>query len=153
LEVFRLDLTQEWRMRRWRRLLNLLERLARTRTSWLNEALSQDEELAEHMIKTEKRGEPAKPTRSMREFSPIVEVLSTIADRQAELAQVMAATKGAKPHRIDPLPRPTTAYARIRQRKSREHHSYTVARVYGYIDAQGKPTGVEPKPGVVVPGS
>jgi hypothetical protein len=151
LEIYRLDLTEEWQERRWGRLLNLADRISKTRTSWLNEVMCQDEELAELMVKTEKRDAPPKPSRSMRDYSPIVEVLSTIADRQGELAQVMAATKGAKPRRVDPLPRPSTAYARIRQRKSREHHSYTVARVYGYIDAQGKPTGVEPKTGVVLP--
>jgi hypothetical protein len=144
LEVYRLDLTQEWRMRRWRRLLNLLQRLVRTRTSWLNDAMADDDELAEYMIKNEKRDDSRKPTRSMREFDPVVELLSVVADRQAELAQIMAAHKGAKPRRVDPMPRPKTAYMRARNRKTRQHHTFTVNRVFGYIDAKGNPTGKEP---------
>lgn len=141
--MYRLDLTQEWRMRRWRRLLNLIERFARTRTSWLNDAMSEDEELAEFLVKTEKRDAPAKVARSMRDFSAVVEVLSVVADRQAELAQIMAAHKGAKPRRVDPMPRPETAFQKVKRRKSRQHHSYTVARVFGYIDEKGRPTGKE----------
>lgn len=131
-------------MRRWRRLLNLLERLARSRTSWLSDAMADDEELAEFLVKNEKRDEDRKPTRSVRDYSPVVELLSVVADRQAELAQIMAATKGAKPRKVQPMPRPQTAYMRARARKSRHHHAFTVGRVFGYIDAKGNPTGKEP---------
>ncbi len=147
-EVYGLDLTQEWRMRRWRRLLNFLERIARTRTSWLNDAMADDDELAAYLIKREEknRDEAVKePARAMRDFGPVVELLSVIADRQGELAQIMAAHKGAKPRRVKPQPRPKTAYARAKATRSRQHHQYTVARVFGYIDAKGKPTGKEPK--------
>ena len=143
--MYRLDLTQEWRMRRWRRLLNLINRLALTRTSWLNDTMSQDDELAEYIVKNERRDASDKPTRRMRDYGASVELLSVIADRIAENTQVVAATKGAKGRRIEPMPRPDTAYARARLKKTRQHHSYTVARVFGYVDAKGNPTGREPK--------
>ncbi|MER5608335.1 hypothetical protein AB0F93_00065 [Micromonospora tulbaghiae] len=144
-ETHRLDLGQEWRARRWRRLLNLIDGLGRT--SHLHEVMTQDDELAEAVLKAESKGDEVKPTRRMREFGPDVEVLSTIADRLGELIVVTGMTKGVKPRRAEPMPRPETAYHRARERWVRRKHNYTVARVFGYIDAKGKPTGRQPPGG------
>lgn len=89
--------------------------------------MSQDEELAEAMLANPPKETP--PRRRMSEFSPVVELLSVCADRLAEVAQVIAATKGAKPGRVKPMPRPVTAMDRIRERRRLAKHKSLVARV------------------------
>jgi hypothetical protein len=143
-EVHRLDLTAEWRARRWRRLLNLVDGLRRT--SHVHDAMVQDEELAEMYLDQERKdnAQARKATRRMTEFSAEVELLSYVVDRLGELISATAAGNGAKPRRVTPMPRPDTAMARVRERRSRQKHSFTVARVFGYIDEEGRPTGKGP---------
>lgn len=144
-EVHHRDLTEEWQARRWRRLLNDIDGL--DRTSHLHEVMSQDDELAEAVLEGESKGDDNPPRRSMREFDAQVEVLSTIADRMGELIVVTGLTKGIKARRVPPMPRPQTAYQRAREKWVKRKHNYTVARVYGYVDAKGKPTGKQPAGG------
>jgi hypothetical protein len=143
-EVHHLDLTVEWRSRRWRRLLNLLDGLRRT--SHTHDAMMQDEQLAEVFLERERRGEESakKSSRRMTEFTLEAELLSYAVDRLGELIVAQAAGKGAKPRRVEPMPRPDTAMQRVRERKTRSRHDFTVARVFGFIDEKGRPTGRGP---------
>lgn len=145
--LHRMDLTAEWQGRRWRRLLELLDGLPRT--SHVHEAMVEDEELAELVLRTDK-GDPVKAKRRMSEFSVEAELLSYAVDRLGELIQAQASGRGARRRPVEPMPRPVTALARIRERRDKQHHKFTVARVYGYVDAQGHPTGRGP--GQPVPG-
>jgi hypothetical protein len=150
-EVHQLDLTAEWRARRWRRLLNLIDGLRRT--SHVHDAMVQDEELAEMYLEQERKDSATarKATRRMTEFTAEAELLSYAVDRLGELISATAAGHGAKPRRVTPMPRPDTAMARVRERRSRQKHSFTVARVFGYIDEKGHPTGRGPALGVASP--
>lgn len=144
-EVHHLDLTAEWRSRRWRRLLNLLDGLRRT--SHVSEALAMDEELAEMYLADERRrraGEPTGNGRRPSEFTVEAELLSHTVDRLGELIGAFAAGRGARRRRVEPMPRPETALHRVRQRRARSQHRYTVARVFGYVDEHGQPTGRTP---------
>lgn len=144
-EVHRLDLSAEWQGRRWRRLLNLIDGLRRT--SHVSEALAQDDELADLYLDRERDGEAkAGPRRRLTEFSVEAELLSYTVDRLGELIMAQAASRGAKPRRVQPMPRPETAMHRVRERRARKKHQYTVARVRGYVDAKGQPTGKGPMP-------
>lgn len=145
-EIHRLDLNAEWQARRWRRLLNLLDGLRRT--SHVYEAMTQDEDLAEMWLEQERRGQVSdrKVRRRMTEYSVEAELLSYTVDRLGELILAQAVSKGSKRRKIDPMPRPETAMHRVRERRAQRKHKFTVARVYGLIDAKGQPTGRGPVP-------
>jgi hypothetical protein len=148
-EVHRLDLTGEWRSRRWRRLLNLLDGLRRT--SYVNEALAQDDELAALYLERDRGAEPAKTKRRVTEFTVEAELLSVAVDRLGDLIQAHAASKGGKPRRVDPMPRPVTAIHRARERKTQRQHTFTVGRIFGRIDEKGRPIVPGPVPEGVPP--
>ncbi len=114
-----------WQSRRWRHLLNIIDQLPRD--SAFAEALSNDEGLAEALLKMPQR--PGLPTRRMREWSAEVELLSALVDRTAELIQAVAATKGAKPKQVRWMPRPVTAIQRLRARARKAKHNSLVARL------------------------
>ncbi len=97
------------------------------RASAYMQAMVEDEELAEQIA--DEPDSKTLPTRQMRDWTPVVELLSVIADRIAENTQVVAATAGAKPHRIEPMPRPGSALERVREHKRRTHHRKVVAMV------------------------
>ncbi len=145
-EVHRLSLTAEWQARRWRQLLNLLNGLRRT--SHTHEAMTLDEEMAELFLEQELRGEvekAKKAKRRMTEFSVEAELLSFAVDRLGELIVAQATGRGGRRRKVEPMPRPESALHRVRQRRARSKHQYTVARVFGYIDKDGNPTGRPPK--------
>ncbi len=114
-----------WRARRWRELLNLIDHLPRN--SAYHEALVEDDDLAEVLATRPDVDRP--PTRQMRDFSVEVELLSVLGDRIGELIHVVAATKGAKPKPLRPLPRPSSALQRLRARRRRAKHDSVVARL------------------------
>jgi hypothetical protein len=146
-EVHRLDLNTEWQSRRWRRLLNLLDGLRRT--SHVAEAFAEDEELAEMYLEQERRRkQQPRSSRRYSEFTVEAELLSYAVDRLGELIAAHAVGRGARrrPRPVEPMPRPETALHRVRQRRARSHHKYTVARVFGYVDEHGNPTAKGPPP-------
>lgn len=121
----RLDLATEWRSRRWRRLLNVIDHLPRD--SAYVEALTNDDAFAEAVLAQDI---PAgKPTRRMADWSPTVELMSSILDRLGEVVQAVAALGGAKPRKIAAAPRPVTARDRVAHRRRMENHRALVARV------------------------
>lgn len=138
-----LDLNTEWRARRWRRLVDFIDGLPTH--SHFAEAMSNDEELAEAILDQPDDGPPKKPTRRLSEFSADVEVLSVLTDRVTELINVTVASRGGKPRKVPPMPRPATAVQRVRSRRQYDKHKWTVARVYGQIGPEVKPPGWKPK--------
>lgn len=124
----RLDLAVEWRRRRWRRLLNIIDHLPRH--SLFIEAVTQDEAIAEQLLDNPPKDQPAsKPTRRMSEWSPVVELLTVAVNRLAELTQAVAAIGGAKPRKITPAPFPETVLEKLRKRRRDRNHRALVALV------------------------
>lgn len=121
----RLDLATEWRSRRWRRLLNIIDQLPRD--SRYVEAMSLDEQLAERLLDRPTDRKP--PRRRLSDWSVQVELLTAILDRLGELTQAIAALGGAKPKKVPSAPVPATAMDRLRNRKRFEKHHSLVSRV------------------------
>jgi hypothetical protein len=129
-----IDLAQQWRSRRWRKLLNLIDRLPRN--SAYVEALAEDDELAQQLSSQPRPN--VRSVRRMTEWSVEVELLSVVADRLAELAQVVATSRGAKRTRVAPMPRPLTAGQRLEVRQRHSKHLSLVSRV---LPPAGEPAG------------
>lgn len=98
------------------------------RNSCYFEAVVQDDDLALAMIRANK-GDERHAKRRMREWSAEAELLSTIADRVAELIQATLAARGVKPQPVRPVPRPENALERVRYRERVRRHRSLVARV------------------------
>lgn len=120
-----MDLAKEWQSRRWRRLLNIIDRLPRHSAYF--EALCDDEEMAEHLARQPES--KSQPRRRMSEWSATVELLTAVLNRLSELIQAVAALGGAKPRKVPSAPYPVTALDRVRNRKRLEKHRSLVARV------------------------
>lgn len=63
----------------------------------------------------------------MRDWSPLLEMLTVIADRQADIIQAVIAVQGGKPPKIRPMPRPKTAADRINN--PRRQHERILSKV------------------------
>lgn len=136
-EVHGLDLGVEFRSRRWRRLLNFIERTRRN--SNLGQVMAADEELAKLILDREGGEKRELSVRPMTEFSAEVELLSVACDRLGELLQVQAAKAGGRTRPVKPQPRPRTAVAKLRERRDLQHVNFTLDRIFGVVDAQGNP--------------
>lgn len=139
-QVYTADLGELWRARQWRKLLAMIERLGRS--TFFGEVMSQDDDLAKQVISRRKKiGEQEKPPeRRMSEFSADTELLTIVADRLGELIAVTAASRGGNMRAPKPLPRPKTATQRMRDQSDHLHVQFTLDRVFGLIDAQGRRT-------------
>jgi hypothetical protein len=127
LHRYHLDLATEWRSRRWRRLLNLIDHLPRNSAYF--QALSNDDLFAAQMLDQEDTAK-AGAKRAMSEWSVEVELLSSLLDRVGELISVTLAAAGAKkPPKVTPAPRPATAVERVRNRRRWEKHQWLTARM------------------------
>ncbi len=135
-----LDLATEWRARRWRKLLNIIDHLPRH--SRYVEAVSNDERIAALLINEPEAA--AQPARRMSEYSVVVEMLSLLVDRISELIGAVAASRGLKPRRIPPAPRPETAMDRLRRRRRRSTHRRLVSKLLPHKAQEPEP---EPAPG------
>ncbi len=125
----RLDLATEWRRRRWRRLLNIIDNLPRE--SRYFEARVNDERVIEAILTAEGHtaAVDAAPTRRMADWSAQVELLTLIVNRLGEVAQGIAVLGGAKPGKVPPAPQPTTAYETVRSRMRSRKHETLVSRL------------------------
>jgi hypothetical protein len=139
------DLGELWRSRQWRKLLNFIERLGRN--TFFSEVMSKDEELAKRVLNRKKKigEEEPPPERRMAEFSADTELLTIVADRLGELIAVTAASRGGRMRPPKALPRPKTALQKMRDRADQLHVQFTLDRVFGFVDAQGRPTGTGAK--------
>lgn len=138
-EIYRLDLVVEFQARRWRRLLNMIERTRRN--SHLAEVMAHDEELATLILDREGDEKRDLSERPMAEFSAEVELLSVVADRLGELLQVQVSKAGGKSRPVKPQPRPKTAVAKLRDKRAMKHVDFTFDRLFGRVDERGRPTG------------
>lgn len=127
----------EWRSRRWRRLLNLIDTLPRN--SAYVEAITQDEEWASMILADPPDKTP--PRVRMSEFSPEVERLCDLVDRVTELIQTTVAVAGGRPKNVKPAPRPSTAVERVRKRRRESTHRSVVGRLLPH-----KAAGTPPPP-------
>lgn len=120
-----MDLGTEWRARRWRKLLNLIDGLPRD--SAFMEALTSDDEWAAAVVDSPPREDL--PARRMSEWSPELEMLTNLFDAVRDNTRAVVAAAGGKPSRVLPAPRPVTAIERARRRRRLEKHRSVVARV------------------------
>lgn len=124
-----LDLGELWRERRWHLLWTTLIYLPRN--SATKEKLVLDEEFAERVLRREEaRGADAEAKAiSMRDYSPEVEALYAVIDRLGDVISGLVGLSGGKPKRVKPMPRPETAFMRVKRRKRLEAHRSLAARV------------------------
>jgi hypothetical protein len=121
-----LDLAQLWRRRRWRFLLNIIDRLPRD--SHFVEAQAADEQFAEAVLAMPPASVPTTPRWS--EWTPERQALADIVDRLGDVVTAVLRAGGAK-HvpSIPRYPRPVTAADRLRDKRRIEQHYRIVAMV------------------------
>jgi hypothetical protein len=144
-----IDLGTEWRTRRWRKLLNLIDGLPRD--SAYAEAQSLDEDLAKELMKHPEPERKDGPAFRMREHSAELEMLMRIFDRLGEVIQAQVASAGGKPPKIKPIPRPVTALEVLRNKQRWTKHRSVVSRVLpgrGDTPAPRRPPERPPSAGV-----
>jgi hypothetical protein len=95
-----------------------------------------DEHLAALML-----DQPASPGQGRRisEWSPELEMLTNLYDRAGELIAAVVAAAGAKPPKVRPAARPTTALQRVRRRQHLAAHRSLVARLLPHQAVQQPP--------------
>ena len=141
------DLTDLWRARRWRFLLNLIDHLPRH--TYYSEAVSNDPEharmLAEAMAKRaeEADGESGPSGPPMHIWSPEVSALTDLTDAVRRVEYAIVATnseKGKGPKPPEPLPRPVSMLDRERKRseyaRRKAKHDKLAARLLPHKRAQ-----------------
>lgn len=116
-----------WRERRWRDLLTLIDWLPRN--SAYMQAISDDEEFAEHVLNDPDASKKGDRRPRVSEWSIEVEKLTDVVDRLGEVMQAVVAAAGSKPPKVRPQPRPKTAIDRLREQRRYEHHRKVVSRV------------------------
>jgi hypothetical protein len=134
-----IDLGTEWRERRWRRLLNLIDELPGT--SRTRVAMMEDEDLArsaadEAWANRKNKAEPIEePPPSLRDWSPQMDVMAGQFDRIGQAIASIYAARGIRPPKLKPMKRPETAFERLmRQKRESEKkrvHQSIVAAVLG----------------------
>jgi hypothetical protein len=112
-----------WRDREWRFLLNLIDHLPPG--SFFVEALSDDEEYATAALAS---GGQSNSAPRMSTWSPVVDMLAVVNDRLGLIAALQAAANGGR-QTLPPVPRPSTAFDRVRHVVAREKHRALVAKV------------------------
>lgn len=114
-----MDLGAEWRARRWRRLLNLIDGLPGN--SHYIQAQMNDEEYVAGLLD----GAPDRPrVEQLADWSPVVDKLAYIADLQQQMLLAFLSANGGKPGKFKPLPRPQTAVERTRRRQQQAEYAY-----------------------------
>jgi hypothetical protein len=116
-----------WRSRQWALLLNILDHLPRT--SAYAQAMATDEELADALAELPQPDRKPSWSRSHRDFTPEVEMLSALFDRLGELVRVTAAMRGARPGAPSLAPRPPYALERARKARLHAQHDQLVSRL------------------------
>lgn len=122
-----IDPLELFHARRWRRLRSLILHLPRT--SLTREAMVQDDEMVAELLRANPSA--AEPSRHPRfaDFSPEVEALSDITDRLGDVVRGISGLAGKKPKPIKAVPRPRTAFDRVKDTIDRERHDSLAARL------------------------
>jgi hypothetical protein len=119
--VYGVDLGSEWRARRWRRLLNLIDGLPGDSEFW--QARMNDEEYAAAVLDADlpDEGPP------LATWSPTVNMLAKAVDLLQQQLRQNAAAHGEKPGTFKPEPRPRTAVERLRERRKWDEYHAVMA--------------------------
>lgn len=125
LKHYGVDLAAEWQSRRWRRLLNLIDRLPRN--SFLAEAVAADEDAAQAWL--DSGAQPGDRGERFSEWSPERDALERLGDTLQVAVQAIVASTGQKPPAFKPAPRPVTEVERLRERRRILAHRALVARL------------------------
>lgn len=135
-----------WWSKQWRRLLNLIVRLPRA--SHFYQAMSLDEEHVAMILSSrqhdeqEQKGAVVAPP--MSEYTSTVERLDRVIDALGGLTTAVLAAGGAKKlPKVQPQPRPETAFENVKMRQQWEKHRAVVARVLPNRTSDGPPEGWE----------
>lgn len=123
-----IDPLELFHARRWRRLRSLILHLPRT--SLTREAMVQDDEMVAELVRNDpKAAEPAKHPR-FSDFSPEVEALADVTDRLGEVVRGLSGlASGKKGPSVKPVPRPRTAFDRVKDTISQEQHDSLTSRL------------------------
>lgn len=119
------DLAREWRSRRWRRLLNLIDHLPAH--SAYAEALAADEDLAVAVLAHPQPDGATGPRVS--EWTSERAALAEISDKLSTLIAATIAAAGSRPPKLIPSPRPRVAADQVRERQRAAAHLSLVERV------------------------
>lgn len=122
------SMTDLWRNRRWRELLNYIDLLPSD--SHKNRLLSTDEEHMEAIIKASRdaRAEPGRPSMSdWGQLESMIAVLIDAVNRNTEVTHAVGAGKKAKPMKIPNYPRPATAAEKVERKLQKAEHEQMVA--------------------------
>ncbi|MDO5743497.1 MAG: hypothetical protein Q4P23_03430 [Micrococcaceae bacterium] len=111
-----MDLALWFRERRWVALLELIDGLPSA--SRLNEAISNDPDLAEAIASQPEPSEPWSPR--IADYSLTNVILIQIVDSLKALQQTQIAAAGGKPGHMKPFPTPRTAIDRFREAQEQE---------------------------------
>jgi len=128
------DLTELWRSRQWRKLLNLIDQLRQP--SRYHEAIADDDEHVAMILEAKERSKTeAEAGPRLRDFSPEVDAMLRVVDAVNANTSAVIAAAGGKPRRVEPQPRPTTAFERVaHRRRSAKHQSLTARALRGQQD-------------------
>lgn len=90
-------------------------------------AMIDDDEYADQIVSQIDELESTGP--GLRDWSPEVGYLASVVDRLGDVIAAVYASRGVKPPKVKPLPRPKTAIDRARGRRSMSRHLSLVAEV------------------------
>lgn len=127
----------EFRARRWRRLLNLIEGLP-VNSAYM-EARAEDEEMARLM--PYQLLADAKPKVRWTDWSPEVARLARIEDLLADLGRILIQINGGGAGRRTTSPRPESAFDRIKRERTMEQHRSLVSRLLPHPEGGGGTNG------------
>ncbi len=111
-----MDLLAEFKSRRWRRLLNLIDHLPRN--SFFAEAMAQDEEAAAAWLAHQEAAgetEAPEPVERWSEWSPERDAMERVADAINALIATTVSAHGGKAPALRPGARPVTALDKVRR--------------------------------------
>lgn len=121
------DLTELWRSRQWRKLLNLIDQLRQP--SRYHEAIANDDEHVAMILEAKERSkteDEAGPR--LRDFTSELDALLRAVDAINSNTMAVIAAGGGTPKRVEPQARPTTAFERVAYRRRSAKHQSLVAR-------------------------
>lgn len=93
--------------------------------------MATDEDLAAALAELPDTDHRPRWSRSYRDYTPEVEMLSAVFDRIGELIRVVAATSGSRGKQPQLAPRPESAIERVRKRLTVEKHKRLAGRLLG----------------------
>jgi hypothetical protein len=123
-----LDLLTEIRQRRWRKLLNMIDRLPYS--SHYRQEMLNDPEFARAIVERQaKQNTPTKGGIPVREYTQEVDLLRTLIVAVRALQATVSGALGGKPGRIEPPPGPITLLRQMENDVRRAAHESLVDRV------------------------